>query len=99
MRGARALLLLFVCALVAATSAHAQAANQAKDQLHFPANPSAHEATKSAHPEPDFVGVLQAEAERKGIHIDWGLDHVAQKAQEESFKLNKLKSSAQSDHR
>lgn len=96
MRGTRALPLLVCVLLAAAASAQAQAANQAKDQLHLPAN-SAHEATKSSQPEPDFVDVLQAEAERKGIQIDWGLDHAAQKAQEEDFKLNRLKSKAHPD--
>lgn len=48
-------------------------------------------SSQKPSPEPDFIDVLQAEADRAGITIDWGLDHTAQKANEEAFKLEKLR--------
>ena len=45
-------------------------------------------ASSAPSRQPDFIDRLQAEAEAKGIKLDLGLDHLAQKAQEEAHRAS-----------
>lgn len=79
------------CATAVAVPQAQQGQGQGQGQvvlMNSPAAPSG--AARAPAPDPDFVDALQAEADRAGVTFDWGLDHVAQKANEAAFKASKL---------